>query len=80
VATGTDVPAALAAYESARRARVEKVVAYGRRSGSTKTAGPVGAAIRDAMMPSLMRFLHRKGDPQSWILDYEIEPFPAVRR
>ncbi len=80
LAAGTDVPAALTAYESARRARVEKIVAYGRRSGSTKTAGPVGAAIRDAMMPSLMRFLHRKGDPQSWILDHEIEPFPAVRR
>jgi FAD-dependent urate hydroxylase len=65
-----DIPAALAAYESARRARVQKVVAYGRRSGSSKTAGPIGSAIRDAMTPPLMRFLFRKGNPQSWILDY----------
>jgi FAD-dependent urate hydroxylase len=48
------------------------VVAFGRRNGSAKTAGPVGAALRDAMTPPLMRFLHRKGDPQSWILDYEV--------
>ena len=69
---GSDVPRALAAYESLRRARVQKVVAYGRRNGSSKVAGPVGSAIRDAMIPPLMRFLHRKGDPQSWILDYRV--------
>jgi FAD-dependent urate hydroxylase len=68
----TDVPAALSAYESARRARVEKVVAYGRRNGSAKAAGPVGSAIRDAMTPPLMKFLYRKGNPQSWILDYKV--------
>jgi FAD-dependent urate hydroxylase len=67
-----DVPAALAKYEQARRARVEKVVAYGKRSGNSKTAGPVGAAIRDAMLPAFMKLLHRKGDPQSWILDHQI--------
>jgi len=66
------VPAALADYERLRRDRVEKVVAYGRRSGSTKTAGPVGAAVRDAMMPLVMRLLYRKGDPQSWILDHRV--------
>ncbi len=68
--SGDDIPAALAAYESARRARVQKVVAYGRRSGSSKTAGPVGAAIRDAMTPPLMRLMFRNGNPQAWILDY----------
>jgi FAD-dependent urate hydroxylase len=67
-----DVPVALADYERRRRDRVQKVVAFGRRNGSAKTAGPVGAALRDAMTPPLMRFLHRKGDPQSWILDYEV--------
>jgi 2-polyprenyl-6-methoxyphenol hydroxylase-like FAD-dependent oxidoreductase len=68
----SEVPGALAEYEKARRARVQKVVAYGRRNGSTKTAGPVGAAIRDAMLPAVMKMLYRKGNPQSWILDYEI--------
>jgi FAD-dependent urate hydroxylase len=67
-----DVPAALAAYESLRRPRVEKVVAYGRRSSSTKVAGPVGGAIRDAMTPLVLRMLYRKGDRQAWILDHRI--------
>lgn len=69
---GRDVRSALAAYESARRARVEKVVAYGRRNGSGKAAGRVGSAIRDALTPPLMKVLHRKGNPQAWILDYRV--------
>jgi 2-polyprenyl-6-methoxyphenol hydroxylase-like FAD-dependent oxidoreductase len=72
LAARTDLAAALADYEHLRRGRVEKVVAYGKRSGSTKAAGPVGAAIRDAMMPLVMRLLHRKGDPQAWILEHRI--------
>jgi 2-polyprenyl-6-methoxyphenol hydroxylase-like FAD-dependent oxidoreductase len=67
-----DVPRALADYEAARRRRVEKVVAYGRRSGSSKTAGPVGAAVRDAMTPLVLRMLYRKGNPQAWILDHRV--------
>jgi 2-polyprenyl-6-methoxyphenol hydroxylase-like FAD-dependent oxidoreductase len=67
-----DIAAALTDYEHLRRARVEKVVAYGRRSGSTKTAGPVGAAVRDTLMPLVMRMLHRKGDPQAWIFEHRI--------
>ena len=38
-----------------------------------KAAGPVGAAIRDAMTPLVMRMLYRKGNPQAWILDHRIE-------
>jgi FAD-dependent urate hydroxylase len=68
----SDLPAALADYERLRRDRVEKVVAYGRRSGSTKTAGPVGAVLRDALTPLVMRLLYRKGDPQAWILDHRV--------
>ncbi|MEV4638713.1 NAD(P)/FAD-dependent oxidoreductase [Actinoplanes sp. NPDC049548] len=72
LARSADVPAALAAYERVRRPRVEKVVAYGRRSSSTKTAGPVGARVRDAMMPLVMRLLYRKGNPQAWILEHRV--------
>ncbi|MEV4343391.1 FAD-dependent monooxygenase [Actinoplanes sp. NPDC049596] len=61
----------LAEYERRRRDRVERVVAYGKRSGSSKTAGPVGAAIRDAMFPLVMRLLQRKGDPQAWIHEFK---------
>jgi FAD-dependent urate hydroxylase len=67
-----DVPAALAAYEQRRRDRVEKVVAVGRRNGSGKTAGPVGATVRDAMLPLIMKLVYRNGDPQSWILEYRV--------
>ena len=72
LAARTDLAAALADYEHLRRGRVEKVVAHGRRSGSTKTAGPVGAVVRDAIMPLVLRLLHRKGDPQAWILGHRI--------
>jgi 2-polyprenyl-6-methoxyphenol hydroxylase-like FAD-dependent oxidoreductase len=69
---GDDVPGGLTAYEQIRRTRVEKVVAVGRRNGSGKTAGPVGAAIRDAMFPMVMKMLFRNGNPQAWILDHRV--------
>ncbi|GIM91547.1 FAD-dependent oxidoreductase [Paractinoplanes toevensis] len=68
-----DIRAALADYERIRRPRVEKVVRAGRRNGSGKAAGPVGAAIRDALLPLMMKMLYRKGaNPQAWILDHRI--------
>jgi FAD-dependent urate hydroxylase len=75
-----DLPAALSAYEAARRPRVEKVVAHGRRSSGTKVLGPVGAAMRDAMMPLVMRMMHRRGDPQAWIFEHRVPALtPAPR-
>jgi FAD-dependent urate hydroxylase len=71
-ATAPALVAGLAAYEQRRRARVEKVVAYGRRSGSSKTAGPVGAAIRDALTPLIMKMIYRRGNPQAWILEHRV--------
>ena len=67
-----DLLEALAAYERIRRPRVERVVAAGRRNGSGKSAGPVGAALRDAMFPLFMKVLYRKGNPQAWILDHRV--------
>ncbi|MET8153860.1 NAD(P)/FAD-dependent oxidoreductase [Actinoplanes sp. NPDC049668] len=72
LAAREDIAGALAEYEGLRRERVERVVAYGRRSGSTKTAGPVGALIRDALTPMVMRLLYRNGDPQAWIHEYRV--------
>ncbi|HEU4349330.1 MAG TPA: FAD-dependent monooxygenase, partial [Actinoplanes sp.] len=69
---GSAAPAALTAYEGLRRARVEKVVAFGRRNSSGKTAGPVGGWIRDRVTPPLMRMLYRNGDPQAWIFDHRL--------
>jgi len=62
----------LADYERRRRGRVERIVAVGRRNGSGKAAGPIGAAVRDAMFPLVTKLLYRKGDPQAWILDHRV--------
>lgn len=62
----------LADYEQQRRRRVEKVVAFGRRNSRTKTAGPVGAAIRDSLTPLIMKLVYRNGDPARWILEHRL--------
>ncbi|MCZ2860865.1 FAD-dependent oxidoreductase [Blastococcus sp. VKM Ac-2987] len=69
-----DAPAALTRYEQLRRDRVEKVRAQGRRNGSGKTVGPVGRAIRDLVLPIVMRRLFRDGrDPLRWMWDHHID-------
>ncbi|GLW28991.1 FAD-dependent oxidoreductase [Actinoplanes regularis] len=72
-----EIAVGLAAYEAVRRPRVEKVAAHGRRGNNNKVLGPVGAAIRDAMLPMVFRMLTRKGDPQAWIYDHRLPPLAA---
>jgi 2-polyprenyl-6-methoxyphenol hydroxylase-like FAD-dependent oxidoreductase len=48
---------ALVAYEHARRERVEKIVAHGARSSSTKTPGTIGRIARDAFLRVAFRYL-----------------------
>ena len=67
-----DLAGALSEYERIRRPRVEKVVAVGRRNGSGKTAGPIGATVRDAMLPLFLKMAYRRGNPQSWIVDHRV--------
>lgn len=76
-----DVPDdALAAYEGLRRRRVERVVAAGRRTSSSKAAGPVGRAVRDAVMPHVLRRIGPDGG-LGWVFahrnDWE-EPVAAA--
>ena len=67
-----DTATALVTYEGLRRRRVERVVAYGRRSGSGKAAGPVAARLRDLMLPLVMaRFA--SAESQAWMHDYRID-------
>lgn len=54
---GAAPASAFAAFESARRARVEKIVADGARSSSAKTAGPVARVFQDAVMRFAFRYL-----------------------
>lgn len=57
------VPQAFTAYESLRRARVERVIATAARTNSDKAAGPVARVLRDALMPVAMRLL---ANPEKW--------------
>lgn len=67
------VERAFDAFEALRRARVEAVVAAGRRASSQKAAGPVGRVVRDAMMPMLLRWVSRRGGASpEWLLRHPI--------
>jgi FAD-dependent urate hydroxylase len=64
-----DLDSAFAAYERIRRARVERVVTLGRRNGSGKAQGPVGAWLRDLMLPLFLR----RGAGDDWLTDHRID-------
>jgi FAD-dependent urate hydroxylase len=66
------VPAAFAAYEGLRRARVERIIAGGKRSSSEKAAGPVARVLRDAFLPITMKLL-AKPEKMAWQYDYRID-------
>lgn len=71
---------AFAAYEGLRRTRVERVVATGARWSSSKSVGPIGRIIRDAIIPLMVR--HYSGDggaSLSWMHHYHIDWDEPVR-
>lgn len=65
------VPEALAAYEHARRPRVERVVAVGARSSSVKTPGPVGRLLRDTALRVAFRWFVTDRST-AWMTDYRV--------
>ncbi|HEX2156650.1 MAG TPA: FAD-dependent monooxygenase [Actinomycetes bacterium] len=74
-----DIPQALAAYEGLRRQRVERIVAQGARTGSAKTPGPVGRALRDLALPLIFKLLVSDRS-MAWIYNHHIDwdtPVPA---
>lgn len=66
-----DAPAALTAYERARRDRVERIAAVGRRRGAQKAGSshPLALAMRDTSMRVAFAMIRRFGS-QRWITDY----------
>ncbi len=71
------IEAAYGAFEAARRGRVERIVAYGARSSSSKTPGRVGSLFRDAFMRVAFRWFITDRS-LSWMYDHRIhwdEPF-----
>lgn len=71
------VEAALAAYEKARRARVERIVAAGARSSSSKIPGRAGRAVRDAMMRLVFRHLVTERST-AWVTGHRVQWGPSA--
>jgi 2-polyprenyl-6-methoxyphenol hydroxylase-like FAD-dependent oxidoreductase len=67
-----DIPAALTAYERLRRRRVERIVAQGARTGSTKTPGGLARVLRDLMLPLVFRFVVTEKS-MAWIYDHHVD-------
>jgi 2-polyprenyl-6-methoxyphenol hydroxylase-like FAD-dependent oxidoreductase len=65
------VPAAFRAYERARRARAERVVAWGARGSSDKAPGAFGRVLRDLMLPLLFRFVVTERSTR-WMYDHRV--------
>ncbi|MDQ0376999.1 FAD-dependent oxidoreductase [Amycolatopsis thermophila] len=62
---------AFAAYERARRSRVERIIALAARTNSDKAAGPVARVLRDLLMPTAMRLA--KPEKFTWQFEHHIE-------
>jgi FAD-dependent urate hydroxylase len=70
--------AGLARYEQARRARVEKIVANGARSSSSKIPGPAGRRVRETVLRAVFHTVVTEKST-AWITGhrFEREPSPA---
>ena len=62
---------AFAAFERIRRNRVERIVAQGARSSSSKAAGPVGRILRDLALPFVFRHLVTEKS-MAWMYEHHI--------
>jgi FAD-dependent urate hydroxylase len=67
-----DTGRAFAAYERLRRGRVERIVAHGARTSNSKAAGPVGRALRDLMLPVILKRV-AGGGSLAWMHDHHID-------
>ena len=76
------VELALQRFEAVRRPRVERIVAAGARSSSSKIPGRAGRAVRDAMMRLVFRFVVTERS-SAWVtghrVRWETDPEPALR-
>jgi FAD-dependent urate hydroxylase len=67
-----DVSSALRTFETLRRSRTERVVAYSRRLGGTKTAGPIARRLRDVLMPMALKRL-ASPERMRWLYDHHVD-------
>jgi 2-polyprenyl-6-methoxyphenol hydroxylase-like FAD-dependent oxidoreductase len=66
------IEGAFAAYERARRERVERIVAYGARSSNSKIPGGAARIVRDALMRFAFRYLITDRS-LAWMYDHRID-------
>ena len=80
LALHADPGTAIAAYASARRARVDRVVKWGKRMGDAKAAGPVARRVRDAMFPLVAALGSRPGAVrrQAWLHGHRVDRLPGA--
>ncbi|MGZ8178531.1 FAD-dependent monooxygenase [Williamsia sp. SKLECPSW1] len=72
-----DPRSAFAAFESARRRRVEKIVALGARSSASKTPGSAQRVISEAIMRLVFRYVVTDRS-QAWITDHRVVFDPST--
>jgi 2-polyprenyl-6-methoxyphenol hydroxylase-like FAD-dependent oxidoreductase len=65
----SSIPDAFSTYERTRRERVERIVAQGARSSSTKIPGRLGRRFRDVMLRLLFRYFVTQKS-LAWMYDY----------
>ncbi|HXW43738.1 MAG TPA: NAD(P)/FAD-dependent oxidoreductase [Streptosporangiaceae bacterium] len=69
VQRGAPVPAALAAFDQARRARVGKMARTAARNRDAKTAGPLAARLRELIMPVVFGRVYERAT--GWLYDFD---------
>lgn len=78
-----DPVTAFATLQHLRRPRTDKILALGAKTASSKAAGPVAAAMRDAFMKIGFRFFY-KPESSAWLLrnhiDWDEQVTPATPR
>jgi 2-polyprenyl-6-methoxyphenol hydroxylase-like FAD-dependent oxidoreductase len=67
-----DPVTAFATLQHLRRPRTDKILALGAKTASSKAAGPVAAAVRDAFMQIGFRFFY-KPESSAWLLRNHID-------
>src|SRR5262245_53879987 len=63
---------AFGAFEASRRRRVERIVAQGARTSSSKAAGRVGRVLRDHLLPFVFRYFVTEKS-MAWIYEHQID-------
>lgn len=77
VAAESSVTAAISAYETARSARIAKMVKAAGSNRDAKTAGPLARRMRDLVMPVAVRLFYEKAT--AWLYTYDCGELPTGR-